>query len=192
VTAALCIREAVAGDAEGIARVQVEGWNRAYRSFIPDCLPASYSLERRHGEWRQRLAEPPGGKLHLVAVEGGQVLAICSGGPPFRDEVIVEGDTDAYTAQVYGLYVMPERHGEGIGGRLLGDLAVRLAAQGHANLCLWAFVRNPFRGFYEKLGGRTLARAEWRVGGVTVEEMAYGWPEIAELIQACSAEGKTE
>jgi GNAT superfamily N-acetyltransferase len=188
----LSIREAVAGDAEGIARVQVEGWNRAYRSFIPDCLPASYSLEQRHGEWRQRLAEPVAGKLHLVVVEAGQVLAICSGGPPLRDEVIVEGDTDAYTAQVYGLYVMPERQGEGIGRRLLGELAAQLAARDHANLCLWAFERNPFRRFYEKLGGRILARAEWRVGGVTVEEMAYGWPEIAELIQACSAEGKTE
>ena len=135
---------------------------------------------------------PIPGTVHLLAEEASTVLGIASGGPPLRDEVIVEGDTDDYTAQVYGLYVTPARYGGGIGRRLLGALAARLAGQGHQNLCLWAFERNPFRRFYDRLGGRPLAKAVWEVGGVTVHEMAYGWPDIAGLIQACSQKGKTE
>ncbi len=98
-----------------------------------------------------------------LAAEADAVLAIASGGPPLRDEVIVEGNTDAYTAQVYGLYVTPTRYGGGIGRRILGELATRFAHQGHQNLCLWAFELNPFRRFYDRLGGQSVAQAEWRM-----------------------------
>ena len=50
------------------------------------------------------------GRVHLVAVEEGAVLGFASGGPPLRDEVIVEGDTSAYTAQLYAIYVAPAIH----------------------------------------------------------------------------------
>ena len=188
----LLIRDATLDDAEAMARIQVDGWNRAYASFIPDQLPASYDIEIRHAQWRERLAAPDPGTVHLLAVEADAVLAIASGGPPLRDEVIVEGDTDAYTAQVYGLYVTPTRYGGGIGRRILGELATRFAHQGHQNLCLWAFELNPFRRFYDRLGGQRVAQAEWRIADTVITEIAYGWPEIGDLIWACSSEGKTE
>ena len=191
-SAHLLIRDATLADAEAMARIQVDGWNRAYASFIPDQLPASYDIEVRHAQWRERLAAPDPGTVHLLAAEGDAVLAIASGGPPLRDEVIVEGDTDAYTAQVYGLYVTPTRYGGGIGRRILGELATRFAHQGHQNLCLWAFELNPFRRFYDRLGGQRVAQAEWRIADTIITEIAYGWPEIGDLIWACSSEGKTE
>jgi GNAT superfamily N-acetyltransferase len=189
---ALLIREAEMADAEAIARVRVEGWNRAYGDFIPERLPVSWTREEQTEDWRRQLAARGDGRIHLVALEAGEILAFASGGPPSRDEVIVEGDTDAYTAQVYSIYVTPGRYGGGIGTRLLGALGRRLAEAGHRNLCLWALELNPFRRFYDKLGGAIVARGEWQVASVTVLEMAYGWPDIGALIQACSPEGKTE
>jgi GNAT superfamily N-acetyltransferase len=191
-SAHLIIRDAALDDAEAMARIQVEGWNRAYASFIPDQLPASYDIGVRHAQWRERLADPAPGTVHLVAAEGDAILAIAGGGPPLRDEVIVEGDTDTYTSQVYGLYVTPARYGGGIGRLMLGELATRLARQGHENLCLWAFELNPFRRFYDRLGGQQIARGEWQIAGTTIIEIAYGWPEIGDLIWACSSQGKTE
>jgi GNAT superfamily N-acetyltransferase len=188
----LLIRDATIDDAEGMARIQVEGWNRAYASFIPDQLPASYDIGLRETQWRERLAQPAPGTVHLLAAEGDAILAVASGGPPLRDEVIVEGNTDEYTCQVYGLYVAPARYGGGIGRRILCELATRFTLQGHENLCLWAFELNPFRRFYDRLGGQLVARAEWTVGDTIVSEIAYGWPEIGALIWACSQEGKTE
>ena len=64
--------------------------------------------------------------------------------------------------------------------------------QGHQNLCLWAFELNPFRRFYDRLGGQLIARAEWQIADTIITEIAYGWPEIGDLIWACSQEGKTE
>ena len=180
------IREAGPGDALAMAQIQVDGWRTAYASFIPDRIPASYSLEVRHGEWQKCLAEPLPGTAHLVALEAGAVVGICSGGPPLRDEVITEGGTQDYTAQVYGLYVAPASYRRGIGRGLLGELARRLADLGNRNLCLWAFELNPYRQFYDRLGGKPVARAVWQVGETEVREMAYGWPEIESLIRACS------
>jgi GNAT superfamily N-acetyltransferase len=188
----LAIRDARPGDAAGMARIQVEGWQTAYASFIPDCLPASYSYERRLGEWQARLEAPAPGTVHLVADSAGGLLGIAGGGPPLRDETIVEGGADEYTSQVYGLYVAPGHYRAGIGRRLLGRIAQRFADLGHGNLCLWAFELNPYRGFYARLGGATIARAEWPVGGTVVREIAYGWPRIGELIRACSTEEKSE
>ena len=196
---ALLIRDAELADAEAIARVRVEGWNWAYGEFIPGRLPVSWTREEQTADWRRQLAARDDGRIHLVALEGeegeiglGEVLAFASGGPPLRDNVIVEGNTDAYTAQVYSIYVRPGRYGGGIGTRLLGTLARRLAEAGHANLHLWALELNPFRRFYPKLGGRSVARGEWKVGEVLVLEMAYAWPDISDLIEACSPKGKTE
>jgi GNAT superfamily N-acetyltransferase len=186
------IRQAQLDDASSVARIQVEGWRTAYASFIPDQIPASYSLDVHLGEWEKRLAAPPAGTSHLVGVEAEEIVGICSGGPCLRDEVIVEGGTADYTAQVYGLYVAPALYRRGIGRRLLGALAGRLADLSHRNLCLWAFELNPYRGFYDRLGGRPVARAVWRLGETVVREMAYGWPEIESLIRACSPEAKPE
>jgi len=44
----------------------------------------------------------------------------------------------------------------------------------------------------DRLGGRQEARAQWQLGDALIEEMAYGWPEIDTLIQACSEKAKTE
>ena len=190
----LLIRDAELADAEAIARVRVDGWNRAYGEFIPERLPFSWTWEEQTADWRRELAARNDGKIHLVALEReeGEILAFASGGPPLGDNVIVEGNTDTYTAQVYSIYVRPGRYGGGIGTRLLGALERRLAEAGHANLHLWALELNPFRRFYPQLGGSVVARGEWKVEGVTVYEQAYAWPDIGVLIEACSTKGKTE
>ena len=186
------IRDAALADADAMARIQVAGWTKAYASFIPDRIPASYSVDVRRSEWQKRLAESVRDVVTLVAVDGAAIVGIAGGGPPLREEAIIEGDINAYTAQVYGLYVAPDRFRQGIGRLLLGSLAQRLADFGHGNLVLWAFERNPYRGFYDRLGGRQEARAQWQLGDALIEEMAYGWPEIDTLIRACSEEAKTE
>jgi GNAT superfamily N-acetyltransferase len=188
----ILIREAMAADAEAIARIQVEGWRTAYARFVPEEVLAFYSFEVRLKEWQQRLAEPLAGTVHLVAIAAGETVGICSGGPIRREEAIIEGSTDDYTAQLYRLYVVPGLYRRGVGRSLVGDLARLLAAHGHRNLCLWAAELNPYRGFYERLGGRTIARCRWLFGEKEVFEVAYVWPEIDSLIRACRSSAETE
>jgi len=188
----IALRDARPIDAEGIARVQVAGWRHAYSGFMPADFIAARDLAVRTREWRERLAAPAPGTIGLLADKAGQVVGIASGGPPLGDETIMEGDIKGFSAQVYGLYIEPGLIGQGIGRRLLGNLAGRLARAGHANLVLWAFERNPFRRFYDRIGGRVIARGVWNVDQVSLNEIAYGWADIRVLIQACVQGVKTE
>ncbi len=181
------VRDARVDDAAAMARVQVAGWHNAYAHFMPAEFIAARSPEIRTKEWRERLDDQPVEVVHLVAEDEGQIVGIASGGPPMGDEVVIEGDTSDYDGQCYGIYVTPVRIGQGIGRRLLGKLGSRLLFAGRTSFVLWAFEKNTYRGFYDRLGGREIARGRWDVDGITLIEIAYGWPDIRALIDACSA-----
>jgi GNAT superfamily N-acetyltransferase len=181
----IAVREAEPGDAEGMAAVQVAGWQHAYASFMPAEFIAARTPAIRTGEWRDRLDDPPADVVHVVAEDEGRIVGIASGGPPMGDEVVIEGNTSDYEGQCYGLYVAPDRIGHGIGHRLLGRLSWHLLSADHTSLVLWAFEKNAYRGFYDRLGGREIAKGRWEVDGITLIEIAYGWPDIGHVIHAC-------
>ena len=48
---------------------------------------------------------------------------------------------------------------------------------------------NPARAFYERLGGRQIGAKQSDIGGVTLEEVAYGWEDLAQLASALTLGG---
>jgi hypothetical protein len=46
----------------------------------------------------------------------------------------------------------------------------------------WAFAQNPARRFYEALGGRCIKSAQFEIGVVIMEEVAYGWENVSVLV----------
>jgi len=49
-------------------------------------------------------------------------------------------------------------------------------------MLVWVLVDNhPARRFYEALGGQELRTQPIEIGGVTLEEVAYGWQDIRGL-----------
>jgi GNAT superfamily N-acetyltransferase len=181
------VRIARVSDAAAMARIQVLGWGHAFGHIMSKEFLAARGFAVREGEWRERLENQKQGALHLVAEEAGEVVGIASGGPVLNDEVIVEGYVDPYTAQAYMIYVATDRLARGIGRLLLGDLARRLSQAGHRNLILWVFAENPYRRFYDTLGGVPVAKAVWDIGESVLSELAYGWEDIQALIDACAA-----
>jgi len=146
-------------------------------------------------QWRDPPGPPPDPGHGASAGRGGPTLSSPSpaAGPPLRDEVIVEGDTDSYNRPGLRPLCPRRRATAAASGRAesSGRLATRFAHQGHQNLCLWAFELNPFRRFYDRLGGqRVRAGGKWRIADTTITEIAYGWLEIGDLIWACSSEGE--
>ena len=186
------VREAEPDDARAMAEVQIAGWQHAYAGFMPAEFIATRTLDVRAQEWRGRLEQQPDDVTHVVAEDEGRIVGIASGGRPMGEEVVIEGDTRDYQGQCYGLYVMPDRIGQGIGHRLLGGLSWRLLSSGRPSLVLWAFEKNPYRRFYHGLDGREVARGRWDVDGISLIEIAYGWPDIGWLIHACLNRAKKE
>jgi UDP-N-acetylmuramate dehydrogenase len=68
-----------------------------------------------------------------------------------------------------------------VGRRLVGAVAHALAEAGMPSMLLWVFADNPARRFYEALGGQLVARQTFELGGTTLAEVAYGWPDVSPL-----------
>ena len=52
------VRPATAGDADAIARVQVETWRAAYRAIVPAAFLAGLDHAERAERWRRGFADP--------------------------------------------------------------------------------------------------------------------------------------
>ncbi|MGW0608959.1 N-acetyltransferase family protein [Streptomyces sp. NPDC002788] len=169
----LRIREMTLADCDRVAEIRTRGWQRAYQGMIPqsylDGLSVTEDAERR----RSHLAQGDGSVVNLVAEDtGGEVMGwACHG--PYRD-----GEVHTEDAELYAIYVHPERVGHGAGRALLGESVARCSAAGHGRLLLWVLRENDrARRFYERAGFRADGAEEpFEVDGVAVPEVRYARP----------------
>ncbi len=170
------IREARPSDARGIARVHVDAWRATYRRIVPAAHLEALSYEDREALWAKILAAARGVAVFVAEDERGGIAGFADGGPERS------GDP-AYTGEIYAIYLLDAYHGRGLGRRLVGAVAERLAENSMTSLLMWVAGRNPARHFYERLGGQSLRTKEEDIGGATIEEIAYGWTDTSILIQ---------
>jgi GNAT superfamily N-acetyltransferase len=124
----------------------------AYRGQIPDEAIEAMTVERREEMWARHLADRPLGTL--VVEGGGRVVGFASYGPA-EDESL-----GTATGEVYGIYLLPEAIGTGVGRDLFARANERLRAAGFASAILWVLETNDrARRFYEVAG--------WRWDGAT-------------------------
>ena len=170
------VREARQEDAAAIARVHVESWKTSYQDIVPADFLATMSYEDFEDRWRGWLGVVGDPRWAFRVAElpsGAGIVGFASGGPRQGPAY-----TD-YEAELHTLYLLHEQQGAGIGKRLFGSVAKGLVEEGHmTSLLAWVLARNPSRGFYEALGGRSLGSQEIEVGGARLEEVAYGWTDI--------------
>ncbi len=164
------VREMTRADCERVALIRVRGWRTAYRGLVPqvylDGMDPAGDAERR----RVLFDGAPAGVENLVAEdERGEVVGwACHG--PYRDGQRATGE-----AELYAIYVDPERLGAGVGQALIRESARRCAAAGHRRMLLWVLRDNTrARRFYERAGFRFDGTEEpFLVEGVEVPEVRY-------------------
>ncbi len=165
------------GDAAAIARVHVESWRSTYAGMLPEKMLLKFSNARHEARWWRDVV----GRYwhrHYVYVaehETNGVIGFGSAGASRDWEFDQRGE-------IYALYLLDEYHGSGIGKALFMALLTRLVEERRPSLVVWVLSTNPSRYFYEALGGRRIAVRKDRMGGVEVEETAYGWEDLDELL----------
>jgi GNAT superfamily N-acetyltransferase len=147
------IRAAKLQDAVGLARIQVHGWQAAYRGIFPDELLDGFTVEKRSQVFAQRLANPdyPSDREWLCERDG-EIIGWLSWGPS-RDD-----DTDpSVVAEVAAVYVHPSAWRMGVGALLLEHIHEHLTQLGtYRETTLWVLEKNPqARRFYERYGYQT-------------------------------------
>ncbi len=169
------IRLARVEDAPGIARVHIDSWRTTYKGLVPDDYLANMSYER-NAQNRARILSDPGTKARTYVAQDatGRIVGFINGGPERENDPI-------YKSELYAIYLLEECQGRGLGRRLTQALAEGLLRDGMHAMLVWVLVDNPARHFYEALGGKELRTKPIEIGGVTLEEVAYGWRDISEL-----------
>ena len=168
------IRRALPGDASAIGRMHVKAWREAYAGMIPDEVLAQLDPGRRAAMWRDNLLN--GRRVVFVSELEDDIVGFGACG--------VQRDASLpYEQEIAALYVLRRAQRHGIGRGLMAAMASELMAQGHVAASLWVLEENAAaRAFYERLGGKVVARREEARDGFTAIGVAYAWDDLRALM----------
>lgn len=172
------IRPATPEDCPAIARIQVDSYRRAYGPILPAAYLEHFTYAEQEQDWRDWFAEAPTDILFMAETDDGD-LAGYALGKRNPDEV------PPYEGELVALHVRQEYSHQGLGRQLLSAVSQALLDQGDHSVFLWTLDRNPIREWYEKLGGQLVGEKAWENNAyfeVSVIEVAYGWPDLQNLI----------
>lgn len=166
------IRPAIAADARAIAEIHYAGWQIAYAHVVSDEQMEAKQPERRVAFWEGRIADAA--ELVLIAEDkAGNPQGFVHAGGVLEHDIRVGGLT-GYDCEIYSLHCRLDVQGRGLGRLLMGEAAYTFRERGRTALVLWAYRDNPYRRFYERIGGTIIA--EGFDDGIP--DVAYGWPLI--------------
>jgi GNAT superfamily N-acetyltransferase len=166
------VRPARPADADQLARVQVASWRSCFSGIVPPALLAELTSDSAvtvwQDRWREAVTNPPTSRHRVLAAVSGapprEMVGFVSAGPAT--------DADRWPgtdAEIYEFRVLPDRTGQGHGGRLLHAAADTLASDGFGTVSTWVLEGDvALRHFLESAGwAADGARGELDVG-VTV------------------------
>ncbi len=145
------MRVAGAGDADAIAALHADSWQRHYRGVYSDSFLDGDLGADRQAVWRRRLLSDLPGSTHTVVAEDGRGLAGFA-------HVIFDADP-VWGALLDNLHVRHDSRRQGVGSELTAHSGRAVAARGRS-LYLWVLEQNDSaRAFYEARGGTCVERA---------------------------------
>ncbi|MFF4183733.1 GNAT family N-acetyltransferase [Streptomyces sp. NPDC001691] len=168
------VREMTEADVEAVSALRVRGWQSAYAGIVPQPYLDAMSIEDDARRRKARLSDPRRQGVDLVVETDATAVGWVSFGP-YRGEALEPG---THVAEVFALYVHPDRLGRGAGRALLGAAHQRARAEGFGSMALWVLGDNgAARRFYERAGytadGGEQADA---YGDVVLTELRYRRP----------------
>ena len=173
------IRRGRRSDAGAIGRVYVETWQATYPGLLPDAMLARMSDVRQSAWWSRALGDARESRGIFVADDEDMGVVGFGSCGPVRDPPDGLNGTEQRVGEVYTLYVESDFQNLGLGRRLLDAMFRQLKADGFDTAVLWMLADNPTRFFYEGLGGERVGERVDTMAGVDVEEVAFGWHDLA-------------
>ncbi len=177
---AMTIRVAGSEDAAAIAFVHVSSWKTTYRGIVPEAYLDSLSVEARTQQWQEIFATQE--FSFFVAEDEAGIFGFATGGK-------IRQPTADYDAELYAIYLLRERQGQGSGRALFHSLAGALLAKGFTSMTVWVLEQNPAVGFYRRMGGLQVGQQKIEIGGVQLDEVAFGWPSLKDSCDASPQNG---
>ncbi|GEL78182.1 GNAT family N-acetyltransferase [Tenuibacillus multivorans] len=166
------VREAVAADYKGIAKVHVDSWRTTYQGIVPDQYLNQLSYAQREEVWKNNLAN---GKVWVAEDSNGQIVGFANGGPERS------GDYPDYQGEIYAIYILEEYHGNGLGKQLVKQVVNELKQQDMSTMLVLVLKDNPASQFYQALGAELIDTLEIEIASKKLYEDVYAWNQLPQL-----------
>ena len=171
------IREAHQNDVPGMAKVRVDTWQADYKGIVPDDFLESLSYQSTSERWQKAFWENRNPDVAVFVAENELKdivgIAICG---------LEQSQDPIYHGEIYVLYVLPQHQNQGIGRGLVAACVRHLIQKLKVeSMLIWVIAENPYRRFYESLGGKLVRKKTKEIGGMMISEVSYGWEEIHKL-----------
>lgn len=166
----MLIRAATCADAESIARVQVYTWRTTYKGLVPEAFLEAMSYTELAERHRNRSKESS--IIYVCEDNSSEVIGYATGGPE-------RFGSRAFKGELYAIYVLQTYQRMGIGKKLFQAVVRNLIESDMNSMLVRVLAKNPWRPFYETLGGKLLDdTGEIQIGDATLELVEYGWEDL--------------
>ncbi|MGK7379154.1 N-acetyltransferase family protein [Planococcus sp. 1R117A] len=168
------IKKASEEDIKGIARVYVDSWKTTYQGLVPDSYLDKLSYEKTEQKWLDFLHKEEEPFIYIALNDAEKIIGFASG------KILAD---ETFKGELYSLYLLPECRGLGIGRQLVSAIAKHFIGRGIDSIIVWVMEQNESGlGFYERMGGKEYLRRTSEFDGKIVNDVAYGWKDLSELI----------
>jgi ribosomal protein S18 acetylase RimI-like enzyme len=138
------VRPADSRDAQRLAEIHVECWKQTYSRLLSAEFFAQQSVSDKLAMWSGILTGPRRPRHHVAEVDGTVV--------GFSGTRLVALDDSPREIELWGIYLLKDHHGSGLGQQLLD------ASLGESPAMLWVAEDNPrARSFYRRTDSRSMA-----------------------------------
>jgi GNAT superfamily N-acetyltransferase len=168
------IRAATERDAAAMARVFETTWDASYRAVLPpeafESLPRECSAEY----WQLAVeCREPDESIIVAADESDVPVGFASAGP--------ERFGSSGWAEIYSLYVLPDRQRRGLGRRLVCESFRAMHRRGYASGIVWVLAGHESRNFYARLGGLDEYERTSEEWGARIAQAGFVWDDLGAL-----------
>jgi len=173
------IRASSREDYSAIARIHVDSWKTTYKGIISQDYLDSLSITSREPWWKDVIADSVNivfvAEVISVPIDGeSSVIGFIKGGPNRSAEYASD-----YAAELGALYLTEDYRQKGVGTRLVAHLVKELRKRDFNSMLVWVLASNPYRRFYERLGGKYVSSGEILIGESSYEKVSYGWKDLS-------------
>ena len=167
------IRKAKNSDLNGIIRVNVETWKTAYKGVVPDNYIQGFIIRTQDKRWQKQLMNMIEENIFFIAeTNKREIIGFAIGG-------LERSNNPNYEGELMGIYIQKEYQRQGIGKALINKVIGKLIKLKVNTMLVWVLENNPYRAFYDTLGGNVVDKKEHEILKLPV--VAYGYDNLKEL-----------
>lgn len=170
----ISFRRGTVEDIPALSEVYLRSVLGSYRGFLPDEHLDGLSVEERNQVFAERRSAHEDSYRVIVAENVEGIVGLIDFAHRPKDEIGCDG-------HVFSFYLVPEFQRKGLGGLLFRTAIRRMRAEGYSSVWLDTFENNPYRAFYDRMGGEPVGLGAHDVNGEKRVTAVYRWCDLSNI-----------